>query len=87
MRIRYADGRVRDGLMLTLTGSVARVAIKDEVDVAEFRLVQEQWISDDFETVAFVYPLAMLRPMEGPAAKPALRLPDDSAVPAAQYVN
>jgi len=65
---------------------VARVAIKDEVDVAEFRLVQ-QWISDDFETVAFVYPLAMLRPMEGPAAKPALRLPDDSAVPAAQYVN
>jgi hypothetical protein len=87
MRIRYADGRVRDGIMLTLTGSVARVAIQNEVDVAEFRLVNEQWISEDCETIAFEYPLAMFRSMEAPAAKPALRLPENSTVPAAQFVN
>jgi hypothetical protein len=87
MQIRYTDGRVLNGIMLTLTGSVARVAIKDDVDVAEFRLVHEQWISEDCETVAFEYPLAMVRPMEAPAAKPAPRLPGNSAVSPALYVN
>jgi hypothetical protein len=87
MQIRYADGRVRDGMMLTLKGSVARLAIEDEVDVAEFRLVQDQWISEDCEKVAFEYPLAMYRSMEAPAARPAPRLPENSAGPSAQYVN
>jgi hypothetical protein len=86
MQIRYADGRVRDGVMLTLKGSVARLAIENEVDVAEFRLVQDQWISEDWETVAFEYPIAVFRSTEAAAAKPAPRLPD-SAVPPAQYVN
>jgi hypothetical protein len=87
MQIRYAGGRVLDGMMLTLTGSVARVALKDEDDVAEFRLVHDQWISEDCETVAFAYPLATLRSIEAPAAKPAPLLPGNSAVPPAQYVN
>jgi hypothetical protein len=88
MQIRYADGRVRDGMMLTLKGSVARLAIENEVDVVEFRLVQDQWISEDCEPVAFEYPLAMFRSMEAPAAaKPAPRLPENSTVPSPQYVN
>ena len=87
MQIRYASGRVLDGMMLTLTGSVARVAIKGEVDVAEFRLMHEQWISEDCETVAFAYPLATFRSMETPAAKPAPLLPVNSDVRQAQYVN
>ena len=74
-------------MMLRLKGSVARLAIEDEVDVAEFRLVQDQWISEDCETVAFEYPLAMFRSMEAAAAKLPLRLPQISAVPSAQYVN
>jgi hypothetical protein len=75
-------------MMLTLKGSLARVAIKDEVDVAEFRLAHDQWISEDCETVAFEYPLAVFRSMEAPAAKPSPRLPESSAVPSsALYVN
>jgi hypothetical protein len=74
-------------MMLTLKGSVARLVIENEVDVAEFRLVQDQWISEDCETVAFEYPLAMFRSMEAPAAKPSPLLPGNSAVPSAQYVN
>jgi len=73
-------------MMLTLKGSVARLAIENEVDVAEFRLVQDQWISEDCEPVAFEYPL-VFRSMEAPAAKPAPRLPGNSAVPSPQYVN
>jgi hypothetical protein len=74
-------------MMLTLKGSVARLAIENEVDVAEFRLVQDQWISEDCEPVAFEYPLAMFRSVEAPAAKVAPRLPENFAVPSAQYVN
>lgn len=74
-------------MMLTLKGSVARLAIEDEVDVAEFRLVRDQWISEDCETVAFEYPLVMFRSVEAPAAKPAPLLPGNSAVLPAQYVN
>jgi hypothetical protein len=74
-------------MMLTLKGSVARLAIENEVDVAEFRLVHEQWISEDCETVAFEYQPTMFRSMEAPDAKPAPLLPGNSAVPSAQYVN
>jgi hypothetical protein len=87
MQIRYADGRVVDGMMLTLTGSVARVAIKDEEDAAEFRMVHDRWISEDCETVAFEYPLSLFGSMEAPAAKPAPLLPGTAAVPPAQFVN
>jgi hypothetical protein len=87
MQIRYADGRVRDGIMLTFKGSVARLAIKDDDDVAEFHLVQDQWISEDCEAVAFDYLPAMLPSMPAPVAQPAHRLPENSGVPPVQYVN
>ncbi len=72
MEIRYADGRVQDGMMLALKGCVARIAFKDADDVAEFRLVNDQWISEDCEPVLFEFPLEIFRAIGiiGPEAKP-----------------
>lgn len=58
MLIHYADGRILVGIILALTGSVLRVALRDEDDVAEYRLVNGQWISEDCEPVSFEFPLA-----------------------------
>jgi len=58
MLIRYGDGRILTGILLALTGSAMRVAVKDEDDVAEYRLVNGRWISEDCEPVTFEFPLA-----------------------------
>ncbi|SPE35494.1 hypothetical protein SBA6_470010 [Candidatus Sulfopaludibacter sp. SbA6] len=58
MLIRYSDGRIRVGILMALTGSSLRVALKDEDDVAEYRLLSGQWISEDCEPVTFEFPLA-----------------------------
>jgi hypothetical protein len=70
-------------MMLTLKGSVARVAIKDEDDAAEFRLVHDHWISEDCEIVAFDFPLSIFRSMEAPAVTPLPELPENPT----QYVK
>jgi hypothetical protein len=80
MRIRYADGRTLDGMVLSLKGSVARVAIKDEDDAAEFNLVHGQWISEDCETVTFDFPLAIFRSIEDRPAETVGVLLNESAV-------
>lgn len=88
MQIRFAGGRFLDGMMLTLQGSVARIAIRDEDDVAEFRLVNGQWVSEDCETVTFDFPLAIFRSMEASAGEPVPPLPARPPIPsAAQFVN
>jgi len=58
MLIRYSDGRILAGILLALTGSIMRVALKDEDDVAEYRLLNGRWISEDCEPVTFEFPLA-----------------------------
>jgi hypothetical protein len=58
MLIRYTDGTIRVGILLSLAGSTMRVAVRDEDDVAEFRLVSGRWISEDCEPVTFEFPLA-----------------------------
>ena len=58
MLIRYSDGRILVGIILALAGSYMRVAVKDEDDVAEYRLLSGRWVSEDCEPVTFEFPLA-----------------------------
>lgn len=58
MLIRYTDGRIVAGILLALCGTAMRVALKNEDDVAEYRLVNGHWISEDCEPVTFEFPLA-----------------------------
>ena len=58
MLIRYADGRLMEGILLILAGGFMRVAAKNEDDVVEYRLINGCWVSEDCETVTFEFPLA-----------------------------
>lgn len=58
MWIRYNDGRVLAGIIMALNGSIVRVAIPNEDDIVEYRLVNDRWISEDCEPVRFEFPLA-----------------------------
>ena len=58
MLIRYNDGRVLEGMILSLTPQVARVTIKGRREIAEFRLAGGQWLSDEWESVVFEFPYA-----------------------------
>lgn len=49
--IRYSNGRVLLGIVLAFGDRVVRVAVKDSDDAAEFRLVNEVWVSEDCEVV------------------------------------
>jgi hypothetical protein len=59
MLIRYSNGPIRPAVLLALTGDTMRVALKDSDDVAEYRLVNNSWISEDFESVTFEFPLGV----------------------------
>lgn len=59
MLIRNAGGTKQPAVILALNGSVMRVALKDTDDVEEYRLVNGTWISDDWETVTFEFPLGI----------------------------
>ena len=59
MLIHYKDGTGLAGFLLSLKGSQLRVAVKDADDVVEFRLVNEVWISECCEPVAFEFPTAI----------------------------
>ena len=58
MQIRYADGRILDGILLVLAGGFMRVAVRNADDVIEYRLVNNCWVSEDCEPVTFEFPLA-----------------------------
>jgi hypothetical protein len=83
MLIRYTDGRVLAGILLVLTGSLMRVALRDEDDVAEYRLVSGRWVSEDCEPVTFEFPLAAFQAAgivpetEQPEPPPSLAGPED----------
>ena len=59
MLIRDANGHARPGVILALSGDVIRVALKDSDDVTEYRLVNQSWISEDYEPVTFEFPLGV----------------------------
>lgn len=51
LRIRNANGTVMQGVLLALGDQKIRVAIKGSDDVAEYRLVNQRWVSEDCEVV------------------------------------
>jgi hypothetical protein len=59
MLVRNASGRKQPGVILALTGSVMRVALKDGADVEEYRLLNQTWVSTQCEPVTFEFPLGV----------------------------
>jgi hypothetical protein len=55
IRIHYNDGRVLQGVVLAFGDSLIRVAIKDSDDAAEFRLINQVWVSEDLEIVHMAF--------------------------------
>jgi hypothetical protein len=72
MLIRYRSGMMHEAVMLSLAGGTMRVALKDEGDVTEFRLVSDTWISESGDPVTFDFTIAILAavgivpPADGP---------------------
>ena len=55
LRIRYANGTVLLGILLALGDQKIRVALKDSDDVAEYRLINQLWVSEDCEVVTMEF--------------------------------
>jgi hypothetical protein len=49
--IRYSNGLVLQGVVLSFGDQSMRVAIKNFDDAAEFRMIHGFWVSDDWEIV------------------------------------
>jgi hypothetical protein len=59
MLVRNESGKKLPGVILALTGSVMRVALKGGEDVEEYRLVNRTWVSTQCEPVTFEFPLGV----------------------------
>jgi hypothetical protein len=59
MLITNSNGARQPAVMLALTGSIMRVALKDSDDVEEYRLVNQTWVSTQCEPVTFEFPLGI----------------------------
>lgn len=55
LRIRYSNGKVLQGILLALGDQKVRVAVKGSDDVAEYRLLNQQWVSEDCEIVTMEF--------------------------------
>lgn len=53
--IRFTNGRILQGVMLALWSQMVRVAVKGEDDAAEFRLINQTWVSEDCEPVTIEF--------------------------------
>ena len=51
LSIRFGDFFVLRGILLSLSRDTIRVALEDCGDAAEFRRVENRWISEDGESV------------------------------------
>ena len=51
MLIKYKNGRVLQGMVLSFGNRLVRVAIKGSDDAAEFRMIDTVWVSEDCEVV------------------------------------
>ena len=60
MLIKYANGSVQEGVLVSLRGGQMRVATKNGDDLLEFNLVQGIWISEHCEPVTFDLTLGVL---------------------------
>jgi hypothetical protein len=60
MLIRYRNGLLVEAVILALTGSKMRVALKDGDDVLELRLIKDLWVTEDGEPVTFDFTLGIL---------------------------
>ena len=47
MVIEHSDGSTQEGILLSLKCDVIRVAGKGSDDVLEFRLIHNNWVSED----------------------------------------
>ena len=56
MKIKHADGSIRDAQILTLSGANMRVAIQGGDDVAELRMINGIWFSEELTPVSFEFP-------------------------------
>lgn len=63
MLIKYANGSVQEGVLVSLRGGQLRVATKNGDDLLEFNLVQGIWISEHCEPVTFDFTLGLLEYM------------------------
>lgn len=59
MIVRNVNGEAQPGVILTLTGAMMRVALKDSDDVEEYRLVNQTWVSAQCDPVTFEFPLGI----------------------------
>jgi hypothetical protein len=59
MLVRNSNGKTQPAVILALTGTAMRVALKDSDDVEEYRLVNQTWISGHCEPVTFEFPLGI----------------------------
>jgi hypothetical protein len=55
LRIHYRNGNVLQGILLALGDQRIRVALKGSDDVAEYRLVNQHWVSEDCEIVSLAF--------------------------------
>ena len=55
MIIKYPDGRMVEGFLLSRDENVMRVALEDRQDAAEFIDVQGSWVSENLEPVKIVF--------------------------------
>ena len=49
--IKYSNGLVLQGVVLSFGDQSMRVAIKDSDDAAEYRMIHGVWVSEDCEVV------------------------------------
>jgi hypothetical protein len=81
MFIRKRNGLLEEAVILALTGSKLRVALKNGDDVVECRLVQDTWITEDGEPVTFDFTMSILAavgivpPVDVPLAQPPADVP------------
>lgn len=60
MLIRYQNGEIFEGVIVSLNGGVLRAVLKDGDDVTEFRFVSGVWLSETCEPVTFDFTMAIL---------------------------
>jgi hypothetical protein len=73
MLVRNSSGSKQPAVILALNGAMMRVALKDNDDVEEYRLVNQTWISAKLEPVTFEFPLGVFEAIGMMPPEPGLR--------------
>ena len=60
MLIKYANGLIQEGLLVSLRGNQLRAATKNGDDLLEFTLVEGIWVSESCEPVTFDFTVDLL---------------------------